>query len=714
MAALPHTPRISISLQSNATTAGCATTDGGGSSSSPNTIGGSTEIPIPIRSRDSSKDAPFLVISRREALFCLLSLAMALSLLLLASAVRHGTILHPPDDSVRELRATGLRQLLAAPYDYHDDSAAAAAAAAALLVEQPRGGRGDSSTAALLVVERSAAEQPQGGAGSDDINSTKDFGQTSSRAELDHSTANPAAIPLNFPDENNDRGGDDDAPAKILTMMAAAANASRVPGSPPQASESVKAGPVDSESESESATGGTTRTGQEVSGGASSSDSGKVSTGSSISTPDGDSVTHTVLGTGWPLSEANPNLGGGGGGGARGCKRRSRTGHCVSNLFSLYDDVYRSLWPSRVDLVIRSYVSTTFFLLEMLFASIEQMWPRGIGDVILVLDADEQLAEDLIPTWVKVYYEENPLNLPGKILQQWSYLWADNYTTAPYVALIDDDVIFNMKVTPGLLFNLTDGKPYVIGSAQKQMNHWLPSTQFFVGKDKYFANFMVQLPFVMPTRVLPKFRNHVATVHRRKGESFDSVFKWFALHGPKFEKTQIAHTTIGNYMWAHAHDEVHWALEWTDHTPIPRVGVHLPYSQPFRVATNHKDNAPRVITTYVQLAAYYSHEGVCHALPAGELPGCDDVNKFPQRQIWQYAMDWYDWPAIKEKRANATVVYDQYQSEMACMYWRVAQAGGEGAASMQGTSVQLRGDAPAERRRRELVASLQDCITPRS
>ncbi|CAI7928378.1 unnamed protein product, partial [Closterium sp. NIES-54] len=291
------------------------------------------------------------------------------------------------------------------------------------------------------------------------------------------------------------------------------------------------------------------------------------------------------------------------------------------------------------------------------------MWPRGIGDIILILDGDEQVVEDLIPTWIKVYYEDNSLKLPGKILQQWSYVWADNYTTAPYVAIIDDDVIFNMKVTPGLPFNLTDGKPYVIGSAH-QLDLWLPSTQLFVGKDKYFANFMVQLPFLMPTNVLPRFRSHVANLHKDKGDSFDSAFKWFSKHGPWFKKTQIAHTTIGNYMWAYEHDKVHWALEWTNHTPIPRVGVHISYTQAFRVATDHKSSASRVIKVYVQEAALYAHEGVCHALPAGELPGCDDVNR-PQRHIWQYGMDWYDWPAIKKKKANATIVFDQYRSELA-------------------------------------------------
>ncbi|CAI5526181.1 unnamed protein product, partial [Closterium sp. Naga37s-1] len=238
------------------------------------------------------------------------------------------------------------------------------------------------------------------------------------------------------------------------------------------------------------------------------------------------------------------------------CQRRTKAGHCVSEMLRLYDEAYAPLWPARVDLLVRSHVSDAYFLIEVLFRSIEQMWPRGIGDVILVLDEGESVVRDLVPPWVKVYYETNYLDLPGKILQQWSYLWADNYTTATYIAIIDDDVVFNLKVTPGLLFNLTEGKPIVIGSRNAQRNNWLPSTRWLVGQHAYFANFMVQLPFVFPRAVLRKFREHVGELHRDKfGKSFDKAFKYFAERGPKFERTQIAHTTLGNYMWAFTQDE---------------------------------------------------------------------------------------------------------------------------------------------------------------
>lgn len=360
-------------------------------------------------------------------------------------------------------------------------------------------------------------------------------------------------------------------------------------------------------------------------------------------------------------------------GSVRECRRTTIRGQCVTQFFDLYDDAYRPLWPGRVDLLIRSYLSDKFFLLEVLLNSIDQMWPKGIGEIILVLDEGDHWAADLVPPWVKIFYEKNYLNLPGKIVQQWSYLWADNYTTAPFISIVDDDVVFNMKVTPALLFNLTEGKPYVIGSQQKQMNHWVPSTRFLVGKQYYFANFMVQLPFTFPRDVLPKFREHVGKLHHKLG-SFDQAMKFFSWRGPKFERTQIAHTTLGNYMWSFSRESVHWALEWTKHQPIPRVGVHVPYTQPFRQKTNHSDLAPRVTKTYLELAGYYSHEAVCHAFPKGELPGCDEILRFEQRQIWQYVMDWYDWPLIKFKRPNATFIYDHYKAELHCLYWKTMQS----------------------------------------
>ena len=117
--------------------------------------------------------------------------------------------------------------------------------------------------------------------------------------------------------------------------------------------------------------------------------------------------------------------------------------------------------------------------------------------------------------------------------------------------------------------------------------------------------------------------------------------------------------------------QVHWALEWTDHMPVPRVGVHLPYAQPYRTATNFTEPIPRLVQPYVELAGYYTQEGVCHAFPKGEVEECEAVLRYDQRQIWQYALDWYDWPQIKGNAKNSTFMYDSYRKELWCMYDKV-------------------------------------------
>ena len=61
-----------------------------------------------------------------------------------------------------------------------------------------------------------------------------------------------------------------------------------------------------------------------------------------------------------------------------------------------------SLWPARVDLLVRAHVSPNFFLLGLLFQSIDLMWPKGLGDVILVLDERDQVVHHMLPHWVKV------------------------------------------------------------------------------------------------------------------------------------------------------------------------------------------------------------------------------------------------------------------------------------------------------------------------
>ncbi|GJP34559.1 hypothetical protein CLOM_g18992 [Closterium sp. NIES-68] len=390
---------------------------------------------------------------------------------------------------------------------------------------------------------------------------------------------------------------------------------------------------------------------------------------------------------------------GGGYGGGRQCERVTKVGICVSDFFALIDDVYRPLWPGKVDLVIRSYLSEKLFLLYSLLTSVELMWPRGIGRIVLVLDEGDDVAMHLVPPWVQVKYERNYLKLPGKILQQWSYGWADNYTSAPFVAIADDDIIFNLKVTPFLLLNLSQGnsaRPYLIGS--KDQGYHRPSTDFLLGRRAYAANFMVQLPFVIPRGEIKGYRDAVAAAHPKIQGGYDGAVQQWVEKGGQY-RDQIAHTVMGNYLWHNAKDKMEFALEWTDHTPIPRVGVHLPYTNLFKDLGGLPSDS-KLNLSFVQSAAHYQRETICHSLPPGELAGCEGVQQ--QTHIWRYAWDRQRWRQLRRRGAGMQI-YERHIRELHCIYRGMAKHVGERGGEGEG-GVRRGGDAEEEGR---LVVSVE-------
>lgn len=66
------------------------------------------------------------------------------------------------------------------------------------------------------------------------------------------------------------------------------------------------------------------------------------------------------------------------------------------------------------------------------------------------------------------------------------------------------------QVTPFLLFNVSTGLPYLIGS--KEQGYYRATTDFFLGRAAYVGNFMVALPFIQPRAALPLYREKVWTL----------------------------------------------------------------------------------------------------------------------------------------------------------------------------------------------------------
>eukprot|EP00850_Spirogloea_muscicola_P026417 SM007234S21148 [mRNA] locus=s7234:126:762:+ [translate_table: standard] len=161
----------------------------------------------------------------------------------------------------------------------------------------------------------------------------------------------------------------------------------------------------------------------------------------------------------------------------------------------MYDEVLSSGWPNGgVDLLICSGSGGAGDpLLHLTLRSVELLWPAGRGDVVLVLDPAMGSAAaaahlDALPAVTKVVY--------GGASDRAGF-WADNFTTASYVAVMPPGAVLATKVSPALLFDAAH-KPYIIGHPTREAERWRPPVEALLGAGQFRANFGVTLPLVLP------------------------------------------------------------------------------------------------------------------------------------------------------------------------------------------------------------------------
>jgi len=126
---------------------------------------------------------------------------------------------------------------------------------------------------------------------------------------------------------------------------------------------------------------------------------------------------------------------------------------------SVHDVIQRTLraaWgpnPPQIDLYLRAGCGATTEIAYLL-PTIELFWPAFLGEVIIALDAGNEASLDhFIPSnrsavrqSYRFVYEDVPC-LPGRILNQVSYLNADLHSQAEYIVTIDSDCAFHSPVT---------------------------------------------------------------------------------------------------------------------------------------------------------------------------------------------------------------------------------------------------------------------------
>lgn len=337
------------------------------------------------------------------------------------------------------------------------------------------------------------------------------------------------------------------------------------------------------------------------------------------------------------------------------CHQVLRDGRCVDEVLREYHLAHAHRWPAQVDLIVRTHHSPSMFLLlSAMLRSVELFWPIGIaGDVVVVLDdsPDDRLYAHTLPSWCKVLFTAAfPEALPGYLVQQHSLFWSDNYTSAPFLAIADDDMVFTTPVTPELLFD-SNGRPFAIASSslQRQKEFRRP-TEYFLGAGGYRVNAMVALPNVYPTAALPALRRHVVRLH---GAAFDDVFVAYCTH--KRAETQIGQFLMGNYLYHNWQDKMHFVLMESEDTPLPRVAEHVTYSMElvWRIGGGFRPRSDKFRAEYLAAANACVQRGLCSAFPPGELGGGCEEPDLMAPGPWSYYIWLHYWTAFGTTMAVA-------------------------------------------------------------
>jgi drug/metabolite transporter (DMT)-like permease len=120
----------------------------------------------------------------------------------------------------------------------------------------------------------------------------------------------------------------------------------------------------------------------------------------------------------------------------------------------------RAAWgddPPKIDFYVRSGCMGATEL-QFLLPSLDLFWPDFLGEILIVLDAGNHASlEQFLPrNWrstrhsYRFVYEDVPC-LPGRLLNQVSYLNMDLHSNAQYITSIDSDCTLHSPVTPDVL-----------------------------------------------------------------------------------------------------------------------------------------------------------------------------------------------------------------------------------------------------------------------
>ncbi|CAE7209213.1 unnamed protein product [Symbiodinium sp. CCMP2592] len=178
------------------------------------------------------------------------------------------------------------------------------------------------------------------------------------------------------------------------------------------------------------------------------------------------------------------------------------------------------------------------------------------------------------------------------IEKEWSECWADNFSTADYIAVTDSDVVFTSFVLPSLLFEPGPSKPRPIVMGHSELEVFLATVLAL--RLVWVAEFMDNFPLVIHRAHFGSFRQILVLLYgKQPSDDFDSVFVPY-LKGiweesekrlAKEPETICFHSMMGSFLYFKYQDWYAWSIRhgWIRSVPLEhtcprlRVAHHVPY-----------------------------------------------------------------------------------------------------------------------------------------
>ena len=282
-------------------------------------------------------------------------------------------------------------------------------------------------------------------------------------------------------------------------------------------------------------------------------------------------------------------------------------------------------------------------LLTLLYDSHRLFWPQEYGQFVVVLDDESEvdhafgaLLQQLLPHPHLGYMglPADPTIWPGGICgrntgydrQMYSGFFADRFTDAEVIAIVDNDSLFTTVPTPPSLFD--DGRPVVIGKQSlynigKLAGRWAHATEVALGLPQA-ADFMFNFPILIKRNVFGAVRRHIS---QQLNTTFDEAFRIIARDPESYCQINI----ILNYAWYFHRGEYTWHLSSMPGSKGPMINGTYNVPAP-RVAQHARGLYRSQIQNYVRT-------GYCHAcIASGNCLNATAQARMPDLNHWRHVV----------------------------------------------------------------------------